>query len=97
MITGEVKNQINQIWNAFWAGGIANPMEVIEQMTYLLFIKRLDELHIRHGRRRQIASGGISRMQYSLWEKIQNPEQNVLTRSYAGPGSRISMPIPCMR
>ncbi|WP_319560717.1 class I SAM-dependent DNA methyltransferase [Marispirochaeta sp.] len=45
MITGEIKNQISQIWNAFWAGGIANPMEVIEQMTYLLFIKRLDELH----------------------------------------------------
>jgi type I restriction enzyme M protein len=45
MITGEVKNKVSQIWNAFWAGGIANPMEVIEQMTYLLFIKRLDELH----------------------------------------------------
>lgn len=45
MITGEIKNQINQIWDAFWSGGISNPMEVIEQMTYLLFIKRLDELH----------------------------------------------------
>jgi len=45
VITGEIKNQINQIWDAFWSGGISNPMEVIEQMTYLLFIKRLDELH----------------------------------------------------
>ncbi|MBQ0759454.1 MAG: SAM-dependent DNA methyltransferase [Zhongshania sp.] len=45
MITGEIKSQVDQIWNAFWSGGIANPMEVIEQMTYLLFIKRLDELH----------------------------------------------------
>jgi len=45
MITGEIRNQIDQIWNAFWSGGISNPMEVIEQMTYLLFIKRLDELH----------------------------------------------------
>lgn len=45
MITGEIKSKVDQIWNAFWAGGIANPMEVIEQMTYLLFIKRLDELH----------------------------------------------------
>ncbi|MDX2353198.1 MULTISPECIES: type I restriction-modification system subunit M [Stutzerimonas] len=44
MITGTIKNQIDQIWNAFWSGGISNPMEVIEQMTYLLFIKRLDEL-----------------------------------------------------
>jgi len=45
MITGEIKNQVNQTWNAFWTGGISNPLEVIEQMTYLLFIKRLDELH----------------------------------------------------
>lgn len=45
MITGEIRNQIDKIWDAFWSGGISNPMEVIEQMTYLLFIKRLDELH----------------------------------------------------
>lgn len=44
MITGAIKSQVDQIWNAFWSGGISNPMEVIEQMTYLLFIKRLDEL-----------------------------------------------------
>jgi type I restriction enzyme M protein len=45
VITGEIKSQIDRIWDAFWSGGISNPMEVIEQMTYLLFIKRLDELH----------------------------------------------------
>ena len=44
MLTGEIRNQIDQIWNAFWSGGISNPLEVIEQITYLLFIKRLDEL-----------------------------------------------------
>src|SRR5437867_3683043 len=45
MLTGEIRNQIDKIWDAFWAGGIANPLEVIEQITYLLFIRRLDELH----------------------------------------------------
>jgi type I restriction enzyme M protein len=45
VITGTIKSQVDNIWNAFWSGGISNPMEVIEQMTYLLFIKRLDELH----------------------------------------------------
>jgi len=45
MLTGDIRNQIDRIWDAFWSGGISNPMEVIEQMTYLLFIKRLDELH----------------------------------------------------
>jgi len=44
MLTGEIKSQINAIWDKFWSGGIANPIDVIEQMTYLLFLKRLDEL-----------------------------------------------------
>lgn len=44
MLTGEIRGQIDRIWNTFWAGGIANPLEVIEQITYLLFLKRLDEL-----------------------------------------------------
>src|SRR5438477_4280766 len=43
MLTGEIRSQIDQIWNAFWSGGISNPLEVIEQITYLLFLKRLDE------------------------------------------------------
>src|SRR5690349_15412520 len=45
MLTGEIKSQIDQIWNAFWSGGISNPLEVIEQITYLLFLRRLDDLH----------------------------------------------------
>ena len=45
MLTGELRNQIDSIWNAFWSGGISNPLEVIEQITYLLFQRRLDDLH----------------------------------------------------
>jgi type I restriction enzyme M protein len=45
MLTGEIRNQVDAIWNAFWTGGISNPMEVIEQITYLLFLRRLDDLH----------------------------------------------------
>jgi type I restriction-modification system DNA methylase subunit len=44
MITGEIRNQVDRLWDAFWSGGISNPLEVIEQITYLLFIKRLDDL-----------------------------------------------------
>ncbi len=44
MLTGEIRSQIDAIWNQFWSGGISNPLEVIEQITYLLFLKRLDEL-----------------------------------------------------
>ncbi|MFS8150144.1 type I restriction-modification system subunit M [Vreelandella titanicae] len=45
MITGELKSQVNSIWNTMWSGGVSNPLTVIEQLTYLLFIKRLDEIH----------------------------------------------------
>ena len=43
MITGELKSKIDSVWNDFWSGGISNPLEVMEQLTYLLFIKGLDE------------------------------------------------------
>ena len=47
MITGELKSRVDRIWDTMWSGGISNPLSVIEQLTYLLFIKRLDELHTR--------------------------------------------------
>ena len=40
----ELKSKIDQLWDKFWSGGIANPLTAIEQITYLLFMKRLDEL-----------------------------------------------------
>jgi type I restriction enzyme M protein len=44
MLTGELRNKIDAIWNDFWSGGLSNPLQVIEQITYLIFIKRLDEM-----------------------------------------------------
>lgn len=44
MLTGEIKSQVDKVWDSFWSGGIANPLEVLEQITYLLFLRRLDEL-----------------------------------------------------
>ena len=43
MVTGELKRQIDAVRNGFWSGGISNPLEVMEHLTYLLFIKALDE------------------------------------------------------
>ena len=43
MITGEIKSRIDSIWDTFFAGGITNPMTVLEQMTYLFFMKMLDD------------------------------------------------------
>ena len=47
MITGELRNKVDKIWETFWTGGITNPLEVIEQFTYLLFIKGLDDIETR--------------------------------------------------
>lgn len=43
MLTGEIRNKVDKIWSDIWAGGIANPITVIEQLTYLMFIRSLDE------------------------------------------------------
>ncbi len=47
MITGEIKNKIDKIWTDLWAGGVTNPLHVIEQLTYLMFIRSLDEHDIQ--------------------------------------------------
>lgn len=46
MITGELRSKVDKIWETFWTGGITNPLEVIEQFTYLLFIKGLDDKEV---------------------------------------------------
>ena len=47
MITGELKNRIDSIWNVFWSSGLTNPLTVIEQITYLMFIRILDDNELR--------------------------------------------------
>jgi type I restriction enzyme M protein len=51
VLTGEIRSQIDSVWNDFWLGGVSNPLSVIEQITYLLFIKRLDELQTAEERK----------------------------------------------
>ena len=50
MITGELKNKIDSLWEIFWTGGIANPLDVMEQMTYLMFIRDLDDADNLHAK-----------------------------------------------
>ena len=44
MLNRELRSQVDKVWSTFWSGGMANPLEIIEQITYLLFLKRLDDL-----------------------------------------------------
>ena len=50
MITGELKNKINSLWEIFWTGGITNPLDVVEQMTYLMFVRDLDDADNRQAK-----------------------------------------------
>lgn len=50
MITGELKNKIDSLWEIFWTGGLTNPLDVIEQMTYLMFIRDLDDSDNLHAK-----------------------------------------------
>jgi type I restriction enzyme M protein len=62
MITGAIRSQVDTVWNAFWSGGVSNPLTVIEQITYLLFAKRLDDLHTAREKQANL-----------LKTKIENP------------------------
>jgi type I restriction enzyme M protein len=87
MITGELKAKVDSIWDTMWSGGISNPLTVIEQLTYLLFIKRLDELHSlaeRKARRtkkpieKPIFSQNQEHLRWSSFRQ-ESPEQMFLT------------------
>ena len=71
MITGEIKSQIDKIWESFWTGGVSNPLTVIEQFTYLLFIRRLDETQIMEEKKANMIKKPVSNV-------IFTPEQQEL-------------------
>ncbi len=71
MITGELKSKVDKIWDTMWSGGISNPLSVIEQLTYLLFIKRLDELHT-------LKESKANRLKQPIEEPIFSAEQDGL-------------------
>lgn len=71
MITGEIKSKVDRLWDTFWSGGISNPLTVIEQISYLLFIKRLDDIHTAREKK-------AHRLQRDIENAIFSPEQNQL-------------------
>ena len=56
MITGEIKNKVDKMWEYFWTGGLTNPVDVIEQLTYLIFMKRLDQEEQRKEKEQTLGS-----------------------------------------
>lgn len=76
MITGELKNKIDGLWEIFWTGGLTNPLDVIEQMTYLMFIRDLDDADNLHTK--ESAMLGLP------YESIFAEEVQIGERSIAG-------------
>jgi type I restriction enzyme M protein len=91
VITGELKGKIDRVWDAFWSGGISNPLEVIEQITYLLFIRRLDDLQILAEKKARV-TGTIEDpvflpdQAHLRWSRFKNEAPEVMHKTIADDG-----------
>lgn len=89
VITGELKSKIDRVWDSFWSGGISNPLEVIEQITYLLFLRRLDDVQILAEKKARVTGGVIEDPvflpgQSALrWSQFKNASPEVMHRTIA--------------
>jgi type I restriction enzyme M protein len=83
VITGELKSKVDRVWDAFWSGGISNPLEVIEQITYLLFVRRLDDLETLAEKKARVTgkAEGLRfgpNQQELRWSRFKNEEPGVM-------------------
>lgn len=84
MITGELKSQVDKIWESFWTGGVSNPLTVIEQFTYLLFIRRLDETQLLEEKKAAMIKKPITNVIFTpeqqelRWSSFKNKEPQAM-------------------
>lgn len=60
MVTGELKTKVDGVWDIFWSGGVTNPLTVIEQLTYLMFIKILDDNETRREKNAELLGESVT-------------------------------------
>ena len=94
MLTGQIRNQVDRVWDAFWSGGISNPLSVIEQITYLLFARRLDEIHTTRESQANLLGGkidnpiftkGQEKLRWSKFKDLEAGEMFLLFRDEVFP------------
>lgn len=91
MITGELKSQVDKIWEAFWTGGISNPLTVIEQFTYLLFIRRMDERQLLEEKKANMIGKPVENQLYTdaqkglRWHVFKNEDPEVMFDLFVKP------------
>lgn len=84
MVTGELKSQVDKIWESFWTGGIANPLTVIEQFTFLLFLRRLDERQQLEEKKANMIGGEVQHKLYAdahskfRWHNFKNNDPETM-------------------
>lgn len=81
MVTGAIKNKVDKIWTDIWAGGITNPLTVIEQLTYLMFIRSLDEKELETEEMESLSGEKMDKIfpssavgQSMRWSKFKNSD-----------------------
>lgn len=81
MVTGVIKNKIDKIWTDIWAGGLTNPLTVIEQLTYLMFIRSLDEKELENEELENLSGEVMPKIfpqspagQSMRWSKFKNDD-----------------------
>ncbi len=79
MLHPEIKSKINKLWDRFWSGGISNPLQAIEQMSYLIFMKRLEDEDIAREQESKLTGERF----VSLFEKCQDCKWSVWTEDSA--------------
>ena len=91
MINGELKSQVDKIWEAFWTGGISNPLIVIEQFTFLLFLRRLDERQLLDEKKANMIGIVVKNPIYSeahqafRWHRFKNADPETLFALFTQP------------
>jgi type I restriction enzyme M protein len=91
MITGEIKSQVDKIWESFWTGGVSNPLTVIEQFTYLLFIRRLDETQLLEEKKANMIGQPIGNVLFSpnqqelRWSSFKNKDPQTMFDLFTRP------------
>lgn len=96
MVTGELKSKVDRIWDAFWTGGMSNPLEIIEQITYLLFIRRLDDLQTVEERKAEATGKPAERpffredQEHLRWSELKSLDAQTMHRVISEASSKRS-------
>lgn len=94
MVTGATKSKVDAIWQKMWEGGITNPIEVISQLTYLMFIRSLDEKELEAERMEQVLGVSQPRIFPEAYRNAYGAE--TLEKNFVGVASRTSLLRKCI-